>query len=118
MAKIKLNTGTPFTGHGSPVDAKGNVLPDSAYKPGSVKWGIANNADGTPNTGYSVAAGSTEEEFAVTEGQPGTGGTGTLTLDAQDVNGNQLPQSTLDFEFDEVAAVAVGSVIVPDQTSH
>lgn len=117
-SSIKLPTGTPLTGHCSPLDAKGNVLPPSGYKVGSVKYSVANNAGGSPNANYTVAAGATEEDFVVTEVNPGTGGTGTLNQDSQDVNGNPLPTATLDFEFDVVPAVAVDSKIIPDQTSH
>lgn len=117
-SSIKLPTGTPLTGHCSPLDVKGNVLPPSAYKTGSVKYSIAPNADGTPNANYTVAAGATEEDFVVTEVNPGNGGTGSLLQDSQDVDGNALPQAVLDFEFDVVPAKAVDSVIVPDQASH
>lgn len=117
-SSIKLPVGTPLTGHCSPLDVKGNVLNPSAYKAGSVLYSIAPNTDGTANTKYSVAAGATEEDFVITDSDPTTPGTGTLQQASQDIAGNDLPVATLDFEFDAVPAVAVDSVIVPDQTSH
>lgn len=117
-ASIKLPVGTPLTGHCSPLDVKGNVLNSDAYKKGSVAYSIAPNDDGTPNTKYSVAAGETEEDFVITDADATVPGSGRLLQASQDVDGNDLPVATLDFEFDAVPAKAVDSVIVPDQTSH
>lgn len=115
---IKLPVGTPLSGHCSPLDAKGNVLKPEAYKVGSVLYSIAPNADGTANTKYSVSAGPTEEDFVITDTDTTVPGTGTLLQDSQDVDGTDLPQASLAFEFDAVPAKAVDSVIVPDQISH
>lgn len=117
-ASIKLPVGTPLSGHCSPIDAKQNVLNPSAYKPGSVKYSIAPNEDGTPNTKYSVVVGETEEDFSIVDADATTPGAGILLQDSQDVDGTDLPQASLAFEFDAVPAKAVDSQIIPDQTSH
>jgi hypothetical protein len=111
-------TGTPVTGEAAPVDAKGNVLADTAFKAGSCKWSVAPNADGTPNTAFTIAPGAVEEDFVVTETTPGQASSGTINFDAQDINGNQLPTQTASLAFTAAPAVAVGSQITFDQTSH
>ena len=112
MGQLSVPTGTPVTGSASPVDAKGNVLPNSAFKTGSCKFSTSDA------TQFTVAPGATEEQFVVTETTPGSASTGNILFDAQDVNGNQLPQASASLAFTAVAAVAVGSVINFDQTSH
>lgn len=117
MGNLTVPTGTPVTGSCSPLDAKGNVLKNTAFKAGSCKWSVAPIIDGNP-AGFTVATGDIEEDFVITEISLGAASSGVLLFDAQDVNGNQLPQASATITFTEVAAVAVGSQINFDQTSH
>lgn len=112
MGALTVPTGTPVTGSAQPLDAKGNVLPNAAFKAGSCKFSVSAGA------GFSVAPGATEEQFVITETAAGSASTGELLFDAQDVNGNQLPQSSASISFTAIPAVAVSSQIVFDQTSH
>lgn len=116
-AVLTVPTGTPVTGSNAPVDAKGNVLPDAAYKVGSCVYKVIPGPSGNP-PGFSVAPGAREEAFVVTETAPGSASDGIITFDAQDVNGNQLPQSQGTLTFTATPAVAVGSQFTFDQTSH
>lgn len=111
MGNLKVPSGTPVSGTGSPLDAKGNKLKVSAFKPGSVKFSTADSA-------FTIGAGATEEDFTIVETTPGAASLGTLLLDAQDKDGNQLPQSSAVIEFTAVEPVAVASQIDFDQTSH
>ena len=116
-ASLTVPTGTPVTGKNTPLDAKNNALPLSAYKVGSCTYGVIPGPSGNP-PGFTVAAGAVEEDFVVTETSPGNASDGIITFDAQDVNGNQLPQSQGTLIFTAIPAVAVGSAFAFDQTSH
>jgi hypothetical protein len=93
-ASLTVPSGTKVTGFNSPVDASTPpvVLPDTAYKTGSCKYGVIEGPSGNA-PGFTVAPGPVEEDFIVTETVAGAGSDGIITFDAQDVNGNQLPQS-------------------------
>lgn len=125
-ATLTVPSGTPVTGFNAPLDGSTPpvVLPDSAYKAGSCKYGVIAGPSGNP-PGFTVAPGPVEEDFIVTETTPGAASDGIITFDAQDINGNQLPQSqgTLvftaavtpppvavasQFNFDQPAAAAAG----------
>lgn len=97
-AQASVPSGTPVTGQNVPLGADKSQLPDSAYKTGSCKYGVIPGPSGN-QPGFTVAPGATEEQFVVTETNVGTASDGIITFDAQDVNGNQLPQSqgTLSF---------------------
>lgn len=116
-AVLTVPTGTPVTGFNTPVDVKGNILPDAAYKVGSCVYGVITGPSGNP-PGFTVAPGAKEEAFVVTETAPGSANDGIITFDAQDVNGVQLPQSQGTLSFTATAAVAVGSAFNFDQTTH
>lgn len=110
MGKLTVSTGAAVAGTVSPLDANKKKLPVSAFKTGSCKFSVA---DGS---GFTVAAGSTEEDWAITETNPGTGSTGTLLFDSQDINGVQLPQSSLDIEFTDLAVASEIDVTSPAAT--
>jgi hypothetical protein len=93
-ASLTVPSGTSVTGFNAPLDGSTPpvVLPDTAYKAGSCKYGVIAGPSGNP-PGFTVAPGPAEEDFVVTENVPGAASDGIITFDAQDVNGNQLPQS-------------------------
>lgn len=111
MGDLKVPSQTPVSGSAWPLDAKGNRLKVSAFKAGSVKFS-------TPDSSFTVKIGATEEDFEIVETNPGTASSGTLLLDAQDKDGNDLPQSSAVIEFTEDEPVAVASEIAFDQASH
>jgi len=114
---LTVPSGTPVDGFNAPLDAKKNVLKDSAYKPGSCKYGVIPGPSGNP-PGFTVAPGATEEDFTVTENTAGAASDGIITFDAQDAEGNQLPQSQGTLIFTAVTPVAVESEFNFNQTSH
>lgn len=119
-ATLSVPSGTAVSGYNAPLDANNNQLPDTAYKAGSCKYGVIAGPSGNA-PGFSIAPGATEEQFVVTETTPGTASDGIITFDAQDINGNQLPQSqgTLVFTVTPPPppAVAVASQFVFNTTS-
>lgn len=116
-AVLTVPSGTPVSGFNSPLDAKGNVLKDSAFKVGSCKYGVIKGPSGN-DPGFSVAPGATEEQFEVTENAEGAASDGIITFDAQDVDGTDLPQSQGTLVFTAVAPKAVESQFNFDQTTH
>ena len=98
-----------MTGSAAPKAADGSILPVSAYKVGSCKWSV------DPNAGFTIAPGSTEEDFTITETTPGSASSGQVNFDAQDVNGDQLPTASFTLSFTAVEPppppLAVGSQI-------
>lgn len=117
---LSVPSGTPVSGYNAPLDANNNQLPDSAYKAGSCVYGVIAGPSGNL-PGFTVAPGATEEQFVVTETTPGSASDGIITFDAQDVNGNQLPQSQGTLAFTVVPppppVVAVGSQFVFNTSS-
>jgi hypothetical protein len=91
--QLTVDSGTPVSGFNAPLDAGGNVLPNSAYKPGSCRYSVVPGPSGNA-PGFTVFTPSDEEDFVVTETNPGTDSDGQINFDAQDVNGNQLPTSS------------------------
>lgn len=117
-ASLTVPSGTPVSGFNNPVDVKGNDLPDSFYKPGTCVYGVI-PVDGDVNpVGFSIAPGATEEDFVVTETVPGSASQGIITFDAQDADGNALPQSQGTLVFTAVAPKAVDSRFTFNQETH
>lgn len=90
---LTVPSGTPVSGFNAPLDSAGNVLPNSAYKPGSCKYTVVPGPSGNP-PGFTVSTPSDEEDFVVTELVPGAASDGQINFDAQDVDGNPVPTSS------------------------
>lgn len=117
-AVLTVPSGTPVSGFNAAGDAKGNNLGDSAYKAGSCVYAVIVGPSGNP-PGFTVAPGAREEAFIVTEtGPTGTASDGIITFDAQDVNGNPIPQSKGTLTFTVAPLVATQNLFNFDQTSH
>lgn len=117
-SQITVPSGTPVNGFNSPLDAKDNVLKDTAYLAGSCKYGVIPGPSGNA-PGFTLTAGATEEDFGdVVETVPGAASDGIITFDAKDINGKDLAQSQGTLIFTAVVPLAVGSQFNFNQTSH
>jgi hypothetical protein len=116
-AVLSVPSGTPVTGFNAAGDAKGNDLGDSRYLAGSCVYAVIGGPSGNP-PGFTVAPGSREEAFVVTETTPGSASDGIIIFNAKDSAGNVIPQSQGILTFTAAPAVVTQNLFTFDQTSH